>query len=163
MEGKPTSAFFISVEILFLVASEDAKQIEEQVDEVEVQCQGTDEGQLLSAFAHVILCLEHVLNLLAIPCCETGEDSNTHVAQDVVKSRTLQEHVYYGGDNQTNQSHEENLTHRGQVLLGGVTIYSHGAEGTGCDEEHLGNAGHRVNHEDGREHRSVQYRVDDEE
>ena len=25
------------------------------------------------------------------------------------------------------------------------------------------NAGHRVNHEDGREHRTIQYRVDDEE
>ena len=125
MEGKPTSAFLytkknfwfqiseiwfqipeirflVFVEILFLVASEDAKQIEEQVDEVEVQCQGTDECQLLSAFAHVVLCLEHVLNLLTVPSCETGEDSYTHITQDVIKSRTLQEHVYYGGDNQTN-------------------------------------------------------------
>ena len=98
---------------LFLVSivAEDAEQIEEEVDEVEIQRQGSEEGKLLSALAHVILSLEHLFNLLAIPGSQTDEDSHTDIAQDVIETRALQEHVYHGSDNQSDQSHEEYLAH----------------------------------------------------
>ena len=46
---------------LFLVASEDAQQVEEEVDEVEIQSQGSDESQLLSTLAHIVLSLRIIL------------------------------------------------------------------------------------------------------
>lgn len=102
---------------LFLVASENTQQVEKEVDEVEIQCQGSDESQLLSTLAHIVLSLEHHLDLLAVPGCQTHEDGYTRIAQDVFKSGTLQEHIDYGGDNQTNQRHKENLAERGEILL----------------------------------------------
>ena len=93
---------------LFLVtASEDAEQVKEEIDKVEIQSQGSDECQFLCALAHVVLCLEHLLDLLTVPSGQANEDGYAGVTQNVIKSRTLQEHVYYGSDNQTNQRHEE--------------------------------------------------------
>ena len=129
---------------LFLVASEDTQQVEEEVDEVEIQSQGSDESQLLSALAHIVLCLEHHLDLLAVPGCQTYEDGYTRIAQDVFKSGTLQEHINYGGNNQTNQRHKENLAERGEILLGGVSVEGHRSESAGGDEEDFGNAGHCI-------------------
>lgn len=103
--------------LLFLVASENTQQVEEEVDEVEIQGQSSDESQLLSTLAHIILCLEHHLDLLTVPCCQTHEDGYTRIAQDVFETRTLQEHINYGGNNQTNQRHKENLAERGEILL----------------------------------------------
>ena len=93
---------------LFLVAaSEDAEQVEEEIDKIEIQSQGSDECQFLCALAHVVLCLEHLLDLLTIPSGQANEDGYTCVTQNVIKPRTLQEHVYYGSDNQAYQRHEE--------------------------------------------------------
>ena len=41
---------------------ENTQQVEEEVDEVEIQCQGSDESQLLSTLAHIVLSLEHHLD-----------------------------------------------------------------------------------------------------
>ena len=35
------------------ISSENTQQVEEEVDEVEIQCQGSDESQLLSTLAHI--------------------------------------------------------------------------------------------------------------
>ena len=66
--------------LLFLVTSENTQQVEEEVDEVEIQCQGSDESQLLSTLAHIVLSLEHHLDLLAVPGCQTYEDGYTRIA-----------------------------------------------------------------------------------
>ena len=47
--------------LLFLVTSENTQQVEEEVDEVEIQCQGSDESQLLSTLAHIVLSLSIIL------------------------------------------------------------------------------------------------------
>lgn len=52
------------LQILVSVAAEDAEQIEEEVDEVEIQSERTKKGQLLCTFAHVGLHQEHLLNFL---------------------------------------------------------------------------------------------------
>ena len=148
--GQPTFFFLYDFLNLILVASsEDAEQIEEQVDEVEIQGQCTEQGELLGSFTYVVLCLEHLLDLLAVPGCQTRKDCHTHITQDVIKSRTLQEQVDYGRDNQANQSHEEDLADRGQVLFGGITVESRYAKGSRSDEEYLCDDHRTVDVEDG--------------
>ena len=72
---------------LFLVAaSEDAEQVEEEIDKIEIQSQGSDECQFLCAFAHVVLCLEHLLDLLTVPSGQANEDGYAGVTQNVIKS-----------------------------------------------------------------------------
>lgn len=71
---------------LFLVAaSEDAEQVEEEIDKVEIQSQGSDECQFLCALAHVVLCLEHLLDLLTVPSGQANEDGYAGVTQNVIK------------------------------------------------------------------------------
>lgn len=62
--------------LLFLVASEDTQQVEEEVDEVEIQAQRTKQSELLHVFACVGRKLAHLLYLLRVVCGETHEDEH---------------------------------------------------------------------------------------
>ena len=88
-----------------IAVAEDAEQVEEQVDEVEVKCQSTDSGK----FAHIALaCFHcHLLNLLHVPCGETDKDYHTCCTDTPSQSRTCKEDVHhrhdeggFGADNQ---------------------------------------------------------------
>ena len=70
---------------LVTVVAEYAQQVEEEVDEVEIKTQGSNQRELLCALACVGGCLAHLLDLLGVVSGETYEYEHANVAQDEVE------------------------------------------------------------------------------
>lgn len=70
---------------LFL-SSEYAKQIEEEIDKVEIESQGTKESQLLRHLSTIGCLKAHLLNLLCVVGCKTYKDKDTYIADDKVET-----------------------------------------------------------------------------
>ncbi len=62
---------------LIPVVSHDPEQVDKQVDEVEIQAQGSHQGHLLGCLTRVFRHGEHLLDLLGVPSGETYEDEHT--------------------------------------------------------------------------------------
>ena len=160
---RPLCVLCFSLLCLVVALAEDAEQIEEEVDEVEVELQGTEQGNLLRTLAHVGLHGQSLLDALAVPGGETHEEQHADVAQYQVKARAAQEHVDHRGDDEADESHEQDVADLGQVGLRDIAVEGHRAECAGGDEEYLSDARHGVDEEDARQRHAVQRRVDDEE
>ena len=94
--GQPTFFFYMILKYLILVASsEDAEQIEEEVDEVEIKTQGSNECKLLCTLACIGSCLAHLLDLLGVVSGETNEYEHANVAQYEVETTACHEHIDY--------------------------------------------------------------------
>ena len=81
--------------------------MDEQVDEDEVEAQGSHQRYLLCGLTCIFCHGKHLLNLLCIPSGESYEDQNTEVVQDHAETTALQEDVHDGGNDRANQSHKE--------------------------------------------------------
>ena len=51
---------------LIPASAEEAEQIEEEVDEVEIEGQGTDDGKFLRFIVHIVGCKHHLFDFLRI-------------------------------------------------------------------------------------------------
>ena len=134
--------------LLVLIVSEDTEQIEEEIHEVEIESQGSEKCHLLHVFAGVGCELQEMLYLLRVVSGESYEDEHADVAQNEVESGTLHKHVHDGGDDESDESHEEQLAHGGEVGLRGVAYECHYGECSGGDEEHLTYGSHAEHEED---------------
>lgn len=125
--------------LLVLVASsEDAEQIEEEVDEVEIERERSEKRKLLHAFARIRSHTAHLLNLLRVVSGQTYEDQHAYVADDEVKTRASYEDVHHRGDDNADERHEQQLADGGQVCLRGVAHERHRTERARRNKERLG-------------------------
>ena len=148
---------------LVLVSSEYPQQHEEEVDEVEIESQRTEQCQFLCTLVHGVGLIEHVLDFLGVVCREAHEYHYTHVAHYHVEHRTAQEQVYYRGDDDADESDEHHPAQRRQVFLSGVAQERHHTEGAGGDEKHVGYRCQRVCQEYHRQSGAVYHRIQDEQ
>ena len=144
-----------------LPTAEDAEEIDEEVDEVEVKGEGSEESKLLSALACIGSLEEHLLDLLGIPRSKSNEDEYSDIAQNKGKATTLDKEVDDGGNDESDEGHEENFTHRREVGLGGVAHDSHCRKRTCSDEEHRSNGRRRIGQEDVRQQGTIDDRIED--
>ena len=124
--------------ILVLIVSEDAEQIEEEVDEVEIERERTEKRKLLHAFARIRSHTAHLLNLLRVVSGQTYEDQHAYVADDEVKTRASYEDVHHRSDDNADERHEQQLADGGQVCLRGVAHERHRTERARRNKERLG-------------------------
>ena len=92
------------------VSSEEAQQVEEQVDEVEVEAQCAHQRNLLSCLTHVFLHQQHLLDLLRIIGRQSYEHQYADARDNQVHRRVVEEDVDDTGYDQANQCHEQQTT-----------------------------------------------------
>ena len=131
----------LSVELLpavyyvrwLLAVAEEAEQVEEQVDEIEVERQRADGGELacLRAVGHGC----HLLDFLCVPCGEADEYHHACEADNPLHRRAFHEDVDNGADYKPDECHEQECAHARQVALGDIAVNRHGAEHGGGDDK----------------------------
>ena len=148
---------------LFTV-SHNPQQHQKQVDEVEIEGEGADDG----AFAHNAgfqtrgLGQGHVFQPLGVVDSQADEKKDPDVADDHGHSGALEKQVDHRGDNDADQAHEQEAAKRGQVLFGGPAVNAGGHEGSGAHEEGRGDRGFGVGQKHRRKCGTVQGRIQHE-
>lgn len=137
-----------------VAAAKDAQQVQEQVDEVEIERQGTHRGDL--AEHRGVGLGTHALDSLGIPCGKSHKDEYTSHTDAPCHHGALQEDVDNHADKQSDESHEHEGAKLGQVLTGGVAHDGHHAEHASSDGKGQGDASACVNQQDGRQGDAVQ-------
>ena len=72
--------------VVLLAIAQNAQQIDKEVDEVEIERQGTEKGQLLHGLASVRSLQAHLLDFLRVPGGEAYEDEHTGIADNHVQA-----------------------------------------------------------------------------
>ncbi len=138
---------------LITVVSEETEKIEEEVDKVEIETQGTDCGEMADAVGGGVLC--DLLDLLGVPCCQSDEYEHTGYRYDPVECGAMGEDIDQGRYDQSDQRVEQEVAPLREVLCGEIAVDAHRSECTGTDEECLGYGGHCVDEEYRRESQTV--------
>ena len=88
------------------VAAKDAQQIEEHVDEVQIEAQGTHQRNLLCRCLWIVRLHEHVLYALGVIDGQSGEDCHTNPTYHKVHEPVLdEEDVHQRSDDKSHHSH----------------------------------------------------------
>ena len=113
-----------------LIAVEDAEQIQEHIDEVQVKGEAAKEGELHTHL--VVLCSaafnHHRANLLRVVGCEAAEDKYACIGDNPVKRIVGPEYIDNSSNNQTYQCHETEATYGRKVLLDKRANQRHGSK-----------------------------------
>lgn len=133
-----SAAFTGLPERLLSSPAENPQEEEEEVDEIQVQLQGTEDGK-----AHVIR-LGQAVSVLVAPAFDdlgvVGGQADKHGHADVgnnpVQDLAAQEEVYQGGDDNPPQPHDQIVTDAGEVSPGGHGVQAHTGEGSRGDEKY---------------------------
>ena len=133
-------------------SAQEAEQIEEQVDEIQVELESGEDGGLGRHLGVVAVVGVEGLDLLGVVGGEAQEDGDADEAVDPVHGREAgNEHGQEGKDQQEDESAHQHGADAGQVGLGGVAEGGHGAEVQGGDAEHDHQAHHVKDDEVDRE------------
>ena len=135
-------------------SAEEAKQIEEKIDEIEI-----DFANYISLFESLHLS-QHLLDFVHIESGKTRKDDHTDNGEDKAHSTRTEEQIHDSGQNQTDQEHKENTTPLAQIFFGKISPQSHGSEHTGCNKKCGRNARHRIHDKDTAQCHSIQNRID---
>lgn len=147
--------------LILLPTAEDAEEVDEEVDEVKIERESSEESKLLSALAGIRSLEEHLLDFLGIPRGESDKDEYTDIAQNKGKATALDKEVDDGGNDESDEGHKEDFTHRREVGLGGVAHNGHCGEGACGDEEHRSDGRRRIGQEDVRQQGTIDDRIED--
>ena len=155
VELLPATVYYVR---WLLAVAEEAEQVEEQVDEIEVERQRAYGGELagLRAVGHG----GHLLDFLRVPCGEADEYHHACEADNPLHRRAFHENVDNGADNEAYQCHEQECANARQVALGHVAVNRHGAEHGSGDDKCGEYRTCCVCGKDCRQHHAVEYGVD---
>ena len=148
---------------LVAVAAEQAQQHQEQVDEVQIQFQGAQQGTAAHGrgVVHRGVHAEDA-QLLGIIGGKAGEDQHADAADDEVHHAAGQEDVDDGRDDDAEQAHDQEVAHAGQVTPGHRAVHRHGQEGARGRQEGIGDGADGIDHEDAGQGQAGQGRIGDE-
>ena len=122
--------------IKLLSFSENAEQIDEEIDKVEIERQGSKKSHFLSALTGIRCLKEHLFDFLGVVSRESNKDEDTDVTENHRKAVTLHKEIDNGSNNQSDQCHKQYLTHRRKIGLRGIAYQGHCAKGACGNEEH---------------------------
>ena len=118
-------------------SSENAEQIDEEVDEVEIKGERAEQRHLLGIGVGVFKTHTHLLDLLRVVGGKSHEDKHTKVTDYHGHHVVIEEQVHQRGDDDADEAHEEVFAKRGEVGLRRIANEGHGTECAGGDKEHL--------------------------
>ena len=148
-----------------VAAAEDAKNIEEEVNEVEIEVERSDRSQFVGHGGVEIGACES-LHLLGVPGGETGEDQHSDNRDNPLECGIGKENIDYARDDQADKGHEQEAAYLRKISLCEISIDRHRAERTGSDEECIDNRTHSVyeenrgkrdSHQGGEHHKTCEH------
>ena len=71
--------------------AEETQEIEEEVDEIEIEAEGSQSGKAAVGHSRVGFC--HLLDLLGVPGCDADEDKHSETAHDPVECGVCPEDI----------------------------------------------------------------------
>ncbi|MPM58897.1 hypothetical protein SDC9_105730 [bioreactor metagenome] len=137
------------------------KQVQEQVQEVQVKGEGSDDAQLREGLlidGRAVL-LVHPDDLLCVIGGKAQEDAHPNETDQVIKTGRAEEQVDQACTDQTPQSHHQIRAHAIEIPLGGHGIQAHTPEHQGGGKEGLVDDHPSVHCKDGAEHDPVECRI----
>lgn len=115
--------------LLFLVTSENTQQVEEEVDEVQIEGEGSEDGSFAAdGFIGVEADFKQTLGVVR---GEEGKEDDTAAADEEVERADAPEDVDDAGDDEPDEQHEEGAPHGAEVAAGDSAVDGHGAEHDG--------------------------------
>ena len=94
--------------MLFAAPPKKSEQVEEQVDEVQIECQAAQKGQLLRLVVNCIAVgQEHPFDFLCIIGGKSHEDEYANATYNEIKGAVAHKHVDHCSDDEPNERHEQ--------------------------------------------------------
>ncbi len=125
--------------MLFPLAREIQEELED-VDEIQVERQGAEDGELLRGLLIVVLRILF-LDVLRIPGGQADEDHDADDRDGELQRAGTQEDIDDAGDDDAEQAHHQERADIGEVALGRIAVEAGRAEHGGGDEEGPRDAG----------------------
>ena len=131
---------------LVAAGAEEAEEIDEEVDEVEVERKGADCCDFVDFFegGH----FSYMLDSLGVPGGDADENQHTDAGDNPFEGGAFHKEVDDDADDESEEGHIEECSHLGEVAVGEVAIHAHRSIHTGCDKESFENRSLGVNGED---------------
>ena len=92
--------------VRLISAAEEAEQVKEQVDKVEVEAESAERRNFAQCFGRVGICY-HVLDFLGVPSGQTDENAYAYDADNPVETAACQEDVDNDAYEQTDKRHHQ--------------------------------------------------------
>jgi len=144
--------------------TEEAKEIEEEVDEVEVEGECAEYGEFLCLAIDFGAIGFHLLfDFLCVVGCKSHEDEYADGTDDEIHHGVMEEEVDHCGYDESDECHEEEGTYLSEVTARDGAVDGHGCESACCDEEGSGNGSRAVSEKNEREGGSIENGVACEE
>ena len=99
------------------------QQVDEEVDKIQIQCQSTQQRNLLSIVIHFdSISRKESFDFLCIVSSQPDEEQDTDVRNNQGHHGTVKEQIHQRSDNQSDYTHDTDTAQFGQVLAGEVPI-----------------------------------------
>lgn len=156
---------------LVSVATEKAENVEEEIDEVEIEGQGSQNGDAsrqgrVSGIAHRYALFgrsTHGFDFLSVVCREPYEDEDTDVSNDGIQCGVCPEDVDDTGDDKADKPHHEDAAEAREVAFGGSSENAHGSKGKCRSRKGLCDGTDAVGEEDAGKRQAVHRCIEKEE
>ena len=148
--------------ILFPV-SEEAEEVNENVNEIQVQGEGAHDGHLLSLVGGPgMVGKGQPFNGLGVINGEACENQDAGVGNEHLQQGAVEEETYHRSQDDAEKAHEAHISHFGKVRLGYIAVHRHDTEGAGGHEEYAANGGQGIGEEYRRQGNAVQHGIHQE-
>src|SRR4030095_6422524 len=146
---------------LVAAAAHEAEKKKEEVFEVEIERQGAQDG----IGAELVLGDRggHLAEALGVPRREPREHDDPHHGDQELQGGILPEHTHHRGEDETDESHEDELAHTGEASRGRGAVEGEGTEHPRCHHEGGGDGRARVGEEDDGQGDAGEGGIEDEE
>ena len=149
-------AFLMS---LFLLA-EEAEEVNEDVNEIQVQGEGAHDGYLLSFVGGPGMIGEgQAFDGLGVINGEARENQDAGVGNKHLQQGAVEEETHDRGQDDAEKSHEAHISQLRQIRLRHIAVHRHDAEGAGGHEEHAADGRKGVGQKYRRQGNAVQHRI----
>lgn len=149
-------AFLMS---LFLLA-EEAEEVNEDVNEIQVQGEGAHDGYLLSFVGGPGMIGEgQAFDGLGVINGEARENQDAGVGNKHLQQGAVEEEPHDRGQDDAEKSHEAHISQLRQIRLRHIAVHRHDAEGAGGHEEHAADGREGVGEENRRQGNAVQHGI----
>ena len=147
---------------LFSVA-ENSQHVDEEIDEIEVEGEGADDGDFLAVIRGAGVVAEcDLADASRIVGGEADENQNADVGEQKLQHRVFKKEIHERRDDDAEESHEAEVSHAGEIRLRHVSVAAHDAECVGRRQEDAGDAGEGVQNEHGGKCEPVQHGIREE-
>ncbi len=139
---------------------ENAEHVDEEIDEIEVEGEGADDGDFLAVIGGACVVGKcDFANSGRIVGGEADENQDAHVGEQELEHRVFKKEIDKRRDDDAEESHEAEVSHAGEIRLRHVSVRTHNGKRAGRRQKNAGDAGECVENEYGGKREPIQYGI----